>query len=1012
MGQKSTEGVTRGIPASSQPLSFASLLHGYRVAANLTQEELAERSGVSVRAISDLERGAKLRPQRATVEMLADGLELDDADRSALEASVPTRTRPVSHYNVTTDLPTGGFLGAMPDDPMVAREAETEQIRAAIDAVKDGEGRLLLLLGEPGVGKTRLSQEATIIARDRGMFLAAGQCFEPRRVVAFYPFLQAVGNLVLAVRGRLGIDPIHRWPQLQALMLDTYPSLAVVDHVASGEGDQLRLFWAVATLIETLAESMPVALALDDLHWADQSSLDLLHYLARQLRSKPVLLLGTYRDHEVVRGHPLRQVLRDLHRNHLVDEIAVRQLTADGTSALVASTLGSGRVAPDLAALVHRHTEGNAFFVQEMVRTLVERGDASLHDGEWSYSAPAEIAIPRSVQDAVEERLSRLSERAQTTLREASVLGETFEFDDLQAMSERPEVDIEEDLAEAERASVVRPVDRDRFAFNHALTQQVMYRDLTSRRRRHLHLSAGNAIVQQPTRVREQRATELAWHFKQGGNWGKAIRYATLAGDQAEDRYAHREAEGHYSEALELAGELEDVAAEALILERMGRVLTNVGRYDDAKAALDRSTTLYRGIADVEGEVRVTVQLGSVHRATGTSDAGIGQVRALLGRLEPDGRPQDIAELSIVLDTLLYATGRYREALAAVERASELTRSMGDISALARAETGRGTELLMLGRLDEGLSVLEGAIALPHAEEDPFNLVRALDNAAAGYRTRGNFQRSLELARRSLTLGERIQSPWDTAIALSGLGATYRMLGEWAEARRHLERGVALTRTVPAPWWATYVMFELGRLYLDEGKWQDASRLVQDALDISYRSGHLEGIRAGESVMAELDLIEGRPKAARDRLEPILDRRGLEEHQVTDLLPILTAAYEASGNLETAGATIGEAIRRATSSNSSLPLATSLVVSGKLSATRGRLSNAEQEFQQAAELAHEMSHPYLEALALFEWGVILADRRDDQRARELLEPALAFFQRLGARPYIERTEASLATLGD
>ncbi|HVX29310.1 MAG TPA: AAA family ATPase, partial [Nitrolancea sp.] len=828
-------------PARHASPPFAVLLREFRLGVGLTQEELASRSGVSVRAISDLERGAKTRPQQATVQLLADGLGLNDLQRAELEATVPHRHRPAGRPPRAFDLPVGGFLGAVPDRPLVERARELARIRELVEVVKGGEGRLLLLGGEPGVGKTRLAQEMTLICRANGMHVAAGRCAGPLRDVAYYPFLEILSRLIPDARVALGADPLARWPQLRPLLPGEAQSSSGERRLLSGDGDQMRLFWAVAGLLEAFSAQLPLVIGLDDLHWADQASLNLLQHLARALRRAPVLLLGTYRDQEIDQPQSLRRALRDLHREHLMEQISLSGLQADGTAALMTTTLGGGTASTRFVDLVQHQTQGNPFFIEEMVRALVERSDAYLDGDVWDCRTGGDLEIPRTVYDAVSERLSRLSTPVQNLLSEASVVGETFGFDELNAMSDRSEEEIDEGLAEAIRASVIRVSQQDWYSFNHALTQRVLYRKLTPHHRKRLHLAAGNAIEQELDPSRDSRAAELAWHFLNGGARDQAWRYALLAGDQDAARYAHQEAVGHYEQGLDLARTDRDAAREAIVLEKLGRVLTNMGRYPEARERLEMAVVRYRQVGDAEGEVRATVQLGSVYRATGTSDAWIAPVRALLARLDRGNPPAGIVELYIVLETLLYALGRYREALEASERAAQLARDAGDGAALARAETGRGTDLVMLGRLDDGLAVLEGAIALPEAAGDPFNLVRAFDNANRAYLLRGKPLRSRELAEQTMVLAERMQSPWDSAMALSGLGANCRVLGEWATARRYLEDGISLIRDLPTAWWATEVQLERGHVCLDEGDWARASRLLTDALANARRAQHLEG---------------------------------------------------------------------------------------------------------------------------------------------------------------------------
>ena len=489
------------------------------------------------------------------------------------------------------------------------------------------------------------------------------------------------------------------------------------------------------------------------------------------------------------------------------------------------------------------------------------------------------------------------------------------------------------------------------------------------------------------------------------------MQFALIAGDQAEERFAHREAERHYRAAVDVARSLQDIAHEALILERLGRVLTNYGRYEDARDVLHRAVPLYRETDDQVGEVRTVVQLGSVYRALGSSETAIPLVHELLERIQPSGRPQDLAELNIVLETLCYATGRYQEGLEASERAAELARATGDMASLVRAETGRGTELIVLGHLLLGVEAMEGAIAIPAAEIDPYNLTRLLENAAEGHRMLGNLERSRELVERSLRVTERIQSPWDTAIALSSVGATYRLLGDWAEARMRLEASERLGRSMAPAWWATYGILELAALCLDEGDWDSAAMLASQGADIARTSGHLEGMRGAERLLAELDIAQGRPEEAIRRLEPLLDRPGLAEAQVTEFLPTLASAFEALGDYERAETTIEEAASRAIAVEAWLLLAEALIVQGQIRVSECRWDDAERDFDEVVRLCRVMPYPHLEGRALYETGLMLILRGDAPNAHQCLTDARTIFERLGAKPYIERTKQALDALG-
>jgi tetratricopeptide (TPR) repeat protein len=890
---------------------------------------------------------------------------------------------------------------------LVARDEELVRLLSALDAVAGGAGRLVLLAGEPGVGKTRLAQEVTLEARNRGFLVATGRCYEPSQGIPFYPFLEALSNAYVASPPAVRAIVAERWPHLGRLLPDHMapPSLPPSD----SQEERERIFRAVTGFLQTLSDLAPVALLLDDLHWADGSSLALLQHLARHTRATPILLLGTYRDVEVDPDHPLEAALLDLGREHLIERIAVRRLEDEGTAAMMAVTLGASEMSPALAHLVHSRTEGNPFFVEEVVRSLVERGDVYRQGGTWALRDIDDIEVPESVRSVIGRRVARLSESTQEMLLAASVLGQTFTFEDLQALEERSEEEVEAAMEEATSSGLLRETGRDSYAFNHALTQQTLYFRLSGRRRRRLHLAAGEALQRLCERERDRRvqaAAELAWHFLEGDDPEQALRFSILAGDRAEEVFAHAEAERHYRTALDLARELQDVAAEAKSLAKLGTALGSIGRYDEARQALERAAELYREAGNVDGEVQATIELGFVHRSAGAAE-GVPRLQALLDRLDEKDRPVDIVNLCIILEPLYFATGRYAEGLATAERASSLARSIGDSTLLARAEVARGTELDMLGQRTEGLSVLEAAIPLCESAGSWYDLTRALVNAANFYYARGEFERARASLERALTIQERVQNLHGMAFVLCNLGSIHGLLGEWQQAHVYLQRALDVRETARTAWWAAYPLLELARLQIDEGRWEEAAGMIHEALAIAESNGDLQAMRYGGAWLAQIEILGGEPEAARKRLEPLLDRPGLVETEVTDILATLAWAYLEEGNRDRAAEVVDDAISRANAEEKRLILAEDLIVKGRIMAAGENSAEAKEALGEAARLARAMPYPHLEARALHQLGLVESRAGDRERAHEHLRAALAIFRRLGAEPYAERVEGAM-----
>jgi class 3 adenylate cyclase len=268
--------------------------------------------------------------------------------------------------NKDQPLPIGGFLGALPANPLAGRQDEVERIEAALDRVVDGGGQLLVLSGGPGFGKTRLAQEATVLARNRGFLLATGRCYASEQDARYTPFLEALSMAFAGAPPSTRREVATRWPHLGRLL----PEDTVTVPAGNPPDERQRLFRAASGFLSGCAVERPVALLLDDMHWADEESLALLAHVVRATRGARVLVLVTYRDNAVDRQHPLDRTLRELSREGLVERIPVHRLSPDGTAAMVEATIGETEASEEFAAFVHRRTRGTPYFIEEMLQAL------------------------------------------------------------------------------------------------------------------------------------------------------------------------------------------------------------------------------------------------------------------------------------------------------------------------------------------------------------------------------------------------------------------------------------------------------------------------------------------------------------------------------------------------------------------------------------------------------------------------------------------------------------------
>src|SRR6266516_2582211 len=379
---------------------------------------------------------------------------------------------------------------------LIGRTAELAAFHLLLDRAKSGQGQIVLLSGEAGIGKSRLAAEAKTYATAQGFLLLQGQCFPTDRSCPYAPLLDLLrSHLAASPREQVATEMGSLASALSPLLPDLLPLPSDLPSrpPLDPEQEKRRLFAALAHLFLRQATQQPVLLIVEDLHWSDQTSLDFLHYLARRCAASPLLVLLTYRSDEV---HPsLSHFLAHLDRARLAQEFALAPLTRSEVSAMLHAIFALRRSAftmppleqGELLDAMYPLTEGNPFFIEELLKSLMEAGDIFYEQGGWKRKELGELHIPRSVQDAVALRTGRLSEGARQVVHLAAVAGRHFDFALLQALTQQDEAQLLPLIKELIAAQLVVEESAEQFAFRHALTRQAVYAQLLARERNALH---------------------------------------------------------------------------------------------------------------------------------------------------------------------------------------------------------------------------------------------------------------------------------------------------------------------------------------------------------------------------------------------------------------------------------------------------------------------------------------------------------------------------------------------
>jgi len=683
----------------------------------------------------------------------------------------------------------------------VGREAETQQLRYMFDEARKGSGGISLLVGEPGIGKTRMSEELITYARMAGAQILTGRCYEGEGAPAYWPWIQVIRSSVYdrpaqALASEMGSGAAHI-AQIVSDVGDLLPDLPSPS-TADPESSRFQLFDSVTTFLRNASRSRPLVVFLDDMHWADKSSLLLFEFFSRQLRDSRIHVICTYRDIELGRRHPLAQTLATVIREPNTQRILLRGLTQTDVARYIKLTAG---IEPpeSLVTSVSRETEGNPFFISETVRLLAAEGrleDTSEHS--WSRT------IPQGVKEVIGRRLDQLSDDCNQVLTLASVLGREFEPALIELLSNIAGEALLEALDEAVAARVITMESTGRYRFAHALIRETLYKELSTARRLRLHKTAAEALEKLSGEDPDRHLSELAHHYFEAASLGgveKAILYARRAGERAMRQLAYDEAAVQFVraiQALDLA-EQDDASSRGELLLAQGNAEISSG---DTRAALKTYKAAFQLAKDGglnELLARAALGVGDVLTDVGAVNQELVDVlesaSAAISDRDSALRVRVLARLGEALR--FDEATKHREAELS-DQALEMARRLGDPRAIAQALYGR---IIALGEESERAFQIELATEL-------------IETAAQA----GDVERRL--------LGLRLRMIF------------YFFLGKTEDARRDVEEYARLAEKSKLPLYSWFSPLYESTWSLAEGRLEETASLIQRAL--------AEGIKAGE----------------------------------------------------------------------------------------------------------------------------------------------------------------------
>ena len=729
------------------------------------------------------------RPESASDVLAA----LDAID---LATSVEQPVAEVDEAHALDSLAGGVFVG---------RQREMGDVKAALEDALSGRGRLMTLAGEPGIGKTRTAQELATYAGLRHGQVLWGRCYEGEGAPLYWPWVQVIRSYV-------------RDRNVEELRSDMGSGAAVIAGIVPDVSEKLpglapppelepeqarfRLFDSITAFLKSASRRQLLVLVLDDLHWADHPSLLLLEFVARELANSRLLVIGTYRDMELYRSHPLSLTLGELNRERLFQRVLLRGLGQEDVARFI--ELVSGISPPEgMVEAVHRQTEGNPLFVTEVVRLLVQEGELTQERAgqrdSWS------VRIPEGVREVIGRRLDRLSERCNETLTIASVIGREFALSHILPLTDGLTEDrLLEVLEEALSARVIEelPTSVGRYQFTHALIQETLAEELSATRKVRLHARIAEALEQLYRDDVEAHAAELANHFNEAQTvlgTDRLVRHSLVAGEQALTAFAWEEALTHFQRGLAAKGVTlsgSDPAADeedAALLFGLGRAMFSTVQREEFHEPVAAFGRAFDYLVDA-GEIEAAVSISAYpYKSSPGLDTGI---KALIVRalsLVPADSPAAGRLLYRYGSVLGLEAGDYNGAQKAVESALAIAEREGDSALEMRILADSALVDRYNLKFDESLRKSQRALELALRFDDPRVLFVAEDSITLALFRKGDLEGAQQHGAAMLDGSEKLRNGNDQASSLHYNMIICHSKGDRQTARNLGERGLTLS---------------------------------------------------------------------------------------------------------------------------------------------------------------------------------------------------------------------------
>ncbi|MCK4416578.1 MAG: protein kinase [Candidatus Latescibacteria bacterium] len=847
--------------------------------------------------------------------------------RGILERKPPAEVSAEPIKDETEEFAGEKFGGRDFQPKLVGREKELKYLKTLFNQPQGDRGYTVFLAGEAGIGKTRLADEFLQYATRKGALALSGACLYREGTQPYLPFIDALrGCFDSATKGMS--DETRE--EIKLLIRNEAPELAHViqrftasigrttkkpelgnvdlngqtpnsERPLVSSGARTRLFEVISQLLILISEGRPVVLLLDDIHWADSASLTLLHYIARSTASHPLMIITTYRPEELItpegeKVSPLAETMQRMSREGLYQKIELGGLSKEDLPRIIESIFRRTTFSDDFVDSLYQETEGNPFFIIEVLKLLRDQGVVFESKGVWHTKREiTKEDIPERIYDVIVRRIQRLEEDQRELLQLAAVEGEKFTSTVLSNVLNISKIQLLKMIHRLERVYQIIRSEGDNYIFNHTKIREILYAEIPAELRREYHLAVGQCLETEHKSNLDVILDKLANHFYWGEDFNRAFPYLVKSGDRANRLFASKASCTYFEQALDSLEKANQIEAKDKLrkelLYKLGSSYEILGDLDRALESYENCAQLSERLNDLETKAASLRRIGRINRKQGDWDNAMLHFKTSQALYEEMGHKQGIAQVLTDIGTVFAEKGEYTRAVEHFQQALEIAHRAEHNELMASIYTNLGIVYNMKGQRDEAISYCQESISLYESVGDLQGLARVYHNLAMIYGDEKDWHNSEQFYGKSLKIAKKIKDSALTALIYLNKAEVYLNTLELRKAKESCVRAVETFKKSGDRLGTADASKMLGIASKLQGDWESAEFYFKDSISLNEELesplGLAEVYREYGAMLKEKGELD-RARAKFDESRAIFEQIGAEQ----DLSSIVSTISE------------------------------------------------------------------------------------------------------------------------